>query len=426
MGINFNDADGIEPELLQQAQNGEALMKSSTDKGNSIISPETVKKDSGGGGGGGGGGQKSIDQVIADAEVGMNVVSKTAAQGGFKSSEKDKFDLIQAHGEWVKARNENINCPDKIVKTSVRYTTLVNGKAGQNEIIKAHQDHLNAKETCNKSGDLVVATANNYIKVFNRVKENQLKEQNIYQVEPMMTNVEKFQNRSGSGSVIEGFNYYGDDDSYADNPKSDASYNQRLPRYNQSDKTTSVTDKSTLPWNLYYNDCYGSPNVVSCKNAHRRKDEYISTINYLFDQAGKKLQVYYNVAVTLNSQVPGVSTSLSNLVVGTNTVQTSLENQKKDIDLYKQQALYNYDQYNSLSFIEDMFVFVYYAVFVIFVYMSIRDFYSSYGGYDKRNIIILILLGVYPKYILKIVLWILNVLTEITRMLGLKNVSFWY
>jgi len=422
MGIDFSDADGIEPELLQQAQNGEALMKSSTDKGNSIISPETVKNDSGGGGRGGGGGQKSFNQVMAHAEVGMNVVSTIAEQGGFKGPEKDKFDLIQAHRDWVKARNENINCPDKIVKTSVRYTTLVNGKAEQNQIIKAHQDHLNTKETCNKSVGNVIEKANNYVKVFNRVKENQLKEQNIYQVEPMTTNVEEFQTRSGS--VIEGFNYYNVDNSYADNPTGAASYNQRLPRYNQSDKTTSATTKSTLPWNQYYNEC--APGAASCKESHRKKDEYISTINYLFDQAEKKLQVYYNVAVTLSSTVPGVSNSLTSLVVGTNTVETSLENQKKDIDLYKQQALYNYDQYNSLSFIEDMFVFVYYAVFAIFVYMSIREFYSSYGGYDKRNIIILILLGVYPKYILKIVLWILNGLTEITRMLGVKNVSFWY
>ena len=106
-------------------------------------------------------------------------------------------------------------------------------------------------------------------------------------------------------------------------------------------------------------------------------------------------------------------------------VSTAIENQKKEIDLYKQRALYNYDEYNSLSFIEDMFVFVYYAVFAIFVFMSIREFYSS-GTYDKRNIVILILLGIYPKYILIVVLWLLNGLTEIMRMLGLKNVSFWW
>lgn len=420
MGIDFSDADGIDPELLQQAQDGEALMKSSSDKGNSIISPETVKKDIDDEGGGG---QKSFNEVKKNAEAGMNVVNKVAEQGGFKGPEKDKFDLSEAYREWVNVRNEYINCPNKIVKTSVRYTTLVNGKAGQNQIIKAHQDHLNTKERCNKSAGIVIEKANNYVKVFNRVEENRLKEQNIYpvSVEPMTTNVEKFQNRSsGSGSVIEGFDYYNVDDSYANK----GAFNQRLPRYSDTSNYKDTDGKSTLPWNQYYNIC--DAGAASCKEAHRKKDEYISTINYLFDQAEKKLQVYYNVAVTLNSRVPGASNSLSKLVVGTNTVKTSLENQKKDIDLYKQQALYNYDQYNSLTFIEDMFIFVYYAVFAIFVYMSIRDFYSSYGGFDKRNIIIIILLGVYPKYILKITLWLLNGITEITRMIGVKNVGFGY
>ena len=44
MGIDFSDADGIEPELLKEAQDGEAMMKSSTDTGNSFILPETVKR----------------------------------------------------------------------------------------------------------------------------------------------------------------------------------------------------------------------------------------------------------------------------------------------------------------------------------------------------------------------------------------------
>jgi len=55
----------------------------------------------------------------------------------------------------------------------------------------------------------------------------------------------------------------------------------------------------------------------------------------------------------------------------------------------------------------------------------LREFFSSSGTYDKRNIAILILLGLYPKYILPIVLWILNGLTRITEIIGLKNVRFW-
>jgi hypothetical protein len=106
-------------------------------------------------------------------------------------------------------------------------------------------------------------------------------------------------------------------------------------------------------------------------------------------------------------------------------VEALLENQKKSIALNKQNALYDYDEYNSLSFYEDLVMFLYYAVFAIFVIMSLRDFFSSSGAYDKRNIVILILLGLYPKYILPVVLWILNGLTRVTEILGLKNIRFW-
>ena len=157
------------------------------------------------------------------------------------------------------------------------------------------------------------------------------------------------------------------------------------------------------------------------------RDRYISSINSLFDKAEEKLKLY-QYAIQLKSMDANNGSTLDSLLDANNgeVVNIAIENQKKDIALHKQQALYNYDQYNSLSFIEDMFIFVYYAVFAMFVVFSLREFFSSYGSYDKRNIAIIILLGVYPKYILKLVLWLLNGLTEITQMLGVKNVSFWY
>jgi len=420
MGIDFSDADGIEPELLEQAQAGEAAMKNVPDVANPIISPESVND---GGGGGGGGGQKSFNQVMASANNNMKVVKQVIGQGGFSGPDKDKYDITEAHNEWVKARNVNINCPDIITKTSIRYTTLVNGKAAENEILKAYQSHNGLKKLCGNSRERVLTTARKYIEVDRRVRENQLKEQNIYPVEAMTTRG----SGGGSGGVIEGFNYYNVDDSYIANPVAPGIFNQRLPRYNQSNRTEARTDKATLPWTEYYTVCDGGDRF--CEKAHTEKDKYITTINSLFDKADEKLKLYQN-AIQLKSMNMKDSSNQSTLnkILDANNgavVSTAIENQKKEIDLYKQQALYNYDEYNSLSFIEDMFVFVYYAVFAIFVYMSIREFYSS-GIYDKRNIIILILLGIYPKYILIVVLWLLNGLTDITRMLGIKNVSFWW
>lgn len=425
MGIDFSDADGIEPDLLAQAQDGESLMKRSSDTANVVISPETAKRD------GGGGEQKSFSQVLDSSKKNMNVVDKVISQGGFAGEDKDKFDLSQSYIEWIKSRNKYINCPDQIIKTSVRYTTLVNGKSEQNVIIKAHNEHLNTKKMCDKSSDDVVINAEKYIETDRRVRENRLKRQNTYQDQgftTMTATVEKFQTRGAGGSVIEGFNYYNVDNSYIANATvgGKLTYNQRLPRYIQNNKSSSDTDKVTLPWNQYYSQCTDS----FCENAHELKDQYIKSINSLFDKAEEKLKLYQTAIgiKTMDTSKGSTKSTLDNLLAANNgsALNIVVENQKKDIAIYKQDALYNYDQYNSLSFIEDMFIFVYYAVFAMFVVFSLREFFSPAQNYDKKNIIILILLGIYPKYILKIVLWILNGLTEITRMLGLKNVNFWY
>jgi hypothetical protein len=406
MGIDFSDADGIEPELLQQAQSGEIAMKNIPAVANPIISPESVK---------GSGGQKSFEQVMIAANNNMEAVKDVSLAGGFTGPDKDKFDLIEAYNEWVKARNENINCPNQITKTSVRYTTLVNGKVDQNQIIKAHQDRVTTKESCDKSSLRVTKAAEKYIEIDRRVNDNKLKSQNSYPVNTMSTD------------IIEGFNYYNVDDSYIDNPTvAKDTYSQRLPRYTQSNKTIMDISKSILPWGEYYTDCQGDK---FCENAHQLKDKYIASINSLFDKADEKLKLYQNAIQLKSMDMSNASSknTLDKLLDANNqtAIYTAIENQKKEINLYKQQALYNYDQYNSLSFMEDMFVFVYYAVFAIFVYMSIRDFYSS-GTYDKRNIIVVILLAIYPKYILIVVVRILNLLTDIIGMFGINNVSFWW
>jgi hypothetical protein len=398
MGINFDDAEGIDPNLLQQAKDGEAAMKNVKKVSDPIIAPESIKK-------GSPTNQRSFNDIMASADANMSQVCGVVKQGGFTGEARDKSDLLDAYNDWVRARNVYNQCPDKIVKTSVRYTTLVNGKADQNQIITAHQEQKQTKETCDKAAADLIRSANKYIETDRRVKENWMKEQQTFPVETTQTKIENFQVRGGT-SVIEGFDFDKE--------------HQPLPRYDRSATTT-------IPWNEYYTIC---GNDAFCENAHQIKDQYVATVNTLFKKAEEKLVLYKTLIDQKKSQESGTlrgQSTLNNLLDGNNgeVVNTVIQNQKKEIDLYKQQALYDYDKYNSLSFIQDTVIFIYYAVFAIFVYMSIRDFYS-YGTYDKRNILILILLGIYPKYILNVVLWVLNILNRLAHMLGLKNVSFWY
>ena len=209
--------------------------------------------------------------------------------------------------------------------------------------------------------------------------------------------------------------------------------NVRLPSYDDTTRTTDVANEgkaggaTILPWSEYYVDCdqahpgSGSDVIQArtrCNNANKEKDKYIKTINNEFDRADRLLNILYNIQ--LKSSFRGNTN-----VLDPKDLEAILENQKKNIALNKQNALYDYDEYNSLSFYEELVSFLYYAVFAIFVIMSLRDFFSSSGAYDKRNILILILLGLYPKYILPVVLWILNGLTRVGEILGLKNVRFW-
>ena len=441
MGINFNDAEGIEPELLEQAKKGESMMKKtvSTD----VEATKLTNR------GGGTGNAKSIQEVIRDSEQDLTKVRQLGLQGGFTGPEKDKYDLSLAHAEWVHARNIERKCDHDVKETSVKYTALVNGKAQTHEINKAHSDWKTKRETCKKIDSELLEKANKYIEVDRRVRQNKKAADEYPATLPSgstTTTRERFQVARDEGmselglegftGVKEGFNFY-NGTSYEDGNSvlSNASgttpavmnFNVRLPQYIDSTRNTNVVTEGTtatiLPWREYYVDCdeayKGDTEAITrCKHANKEKDKYIKTINHEFDRADRLLNILYNIQ--LKSSFRG---NLNYLAPG--DVEAILENQKKNIALNKQNALYDYDEYNSLAFYEELVLFLYYAVFAIFVLLSMREFFSSSGAYDKRNIIILILLGIYPKYILQVVLWILNIFTQVASILGLKNVRFW-
>jgi hypothetical protein len=441
MGIDFNDAEGIEPELLEQAQKGEAMMKETV-----ATDGESLKIS---GGGGGGGGQLSFDQVLQQSQDKITDVKKIMSMGGYKGEEKCKYETSLAHAEWVHSRNLEKKCTNNVKEKSVKYTALVNGKAQTHEINKAHKEWTDIRDKCGKSMTDVIEKANKYIETDRRCRLDKAADNDIYpsllsdekkagfevRREVNTANVEGFVGTSGS--IKEGFDFYNGSAHNGGNSvvvgatgttPAIMKFNKRLPRYadGTGNRASSDADTNTiLPWGDYYTPCSSSTTRIQaelCQNANIQIDKYANTINTLFDRADDLLNTYYKVSLT-SSQSPE---KLNEILLSDKNIKSVIENQKKNIALHKQNALYDYDEYNSLSFYEDLVAFIYYAVFAILVFMSLREFFSSASGaYDKRNIIILILLGIYPKYILPVVLWILNSLTKITELLGVKNVRFW-
>jgi hypothetical protein len=433
MGIDFSDAEDIPPETDQKARQSEAAMTATAATEDAALAIS---------GGGGSDAQRSIEEVLQKSQNDLTKVRQIISQGGFTGAEKDKYTMSLHHAEWVHSRNLYMKCDNNIKETSVKYTALVDGKAQSHEIAKAHKVWKDTREKCQKSGADLSEKANQYIETDRRARANKKAEEDIYPpVGP-----QGFQVRSGSGGrgggvegfaglggdeLKEGFDFYNDSAVVAngDVPGTTPAvkkFNARLPRYKDASRSISATDEQTiLPWGEYYTDCAGveEANKAKCEIANKAKDEYINSINTLFDKSDRLLNTYYKLH---SADANTSSAELEKLLLDDSDITSIMNNQQKNIALYKQNALYDYEEYNSLAFYEDLVGFLYYAVFVIFLVMSLRDFFSSVGGsYDKRNIIILILLGIYPKYILPVVLWMLNGLTKITEMVGLKNVRFW-
>jgi hypothetical protein len=227
---------------------------------------------------------------------------------------------------------------------------------------------------------------------------------------------------AGVGRITEGFDFAEREGLPNDN--TGGKWNVRIPLYTDSGSArTTATDKKTLPWVEYYKDCntggLSTDAILSCKIANNTINTYIQKINSEFDRADWLLNAYYAILTKSDSQ------SNLTLLLEEKDIQSILDTQKKNINLYKQNALYDYEEYNSLAFYEDLVHFLYYAVFIIFAVLSLRTLFTG-GNIEYRLIGIVVVLGIYPKYILQVVLWIVELIEKILEMLGLKNVRFWH
>jgi len=407
--LNVEDADGIEAKPQNQARKGKATAGAAADANAAAVKMTD--------------GNRPIEEVIAKSQGDLIKIPRIINEGVYSGPQKDKYLISLHHAEWIQARNKYIDCDRNIEKKSIEYTALVKGKAQGHEIIKAHNEWDEMKNKCSNSGRELMDKAVQYVETDRRVRENKKKEDSIYTpVQGFQVSREGFM--VGEEPVKEGFDFYEEHTVAVNAPigieqNRVPRYNVRLPLLSDENANRSTGDgKTIIQWDQYYVDCsQQDAGKETCTLAVNKKNEYISGINKNFERANRLLNTYYNVSNKSDSQ-----SKLTLLEEA--DIKSILENQKKNIALIKQNALYDYDEYNSLAFYEDLVFFLYYALFLMFLFISIREYFST-SSYSYSNIVILILLGTYPKYILIAVLWILNGLTKITDALGLKNVNFW-
>lgn len=417
--INIEDAKD-EPELQEKTRMGLAAASKTA-----ATDAEAVRMTDGE--------QRSIEEVVDKSKNDLVKVKKIINQGGFTGPEKDKYMISLHHAEWIYARNLYRQCDFNIIDKSTKYTNLVKKKANKNDIVKAHQEWQNTRNKCRTSSNNLLVKAEQYIETDRRVRANKKVEGNIYpdiggKPEPFEVQRSGYTNQlvegfAGVGRITEGFDFATISDPPANNPND--KFNSRIPLYRDRGTTrTTATDKTTLPWEQYYTSCDSlgrdatEANRLSCKNANSTIDTYIKKINSEFDRADWLLNAYYAIMTKGDNQ-----SKLT--LLEERDIQSILDTQKKNINLYKQNALYDYEEYNSLAFYEDLVHFLYYAVFIIFAVLSLRTLFTG-GNIEYRLIGIVVVLGIYPKYILQVVLWIVELIEKILEMLGLKNVRFWH
>lgn len=418
------------------AQDGGNMMRES-----SAIALDGVSEtgDSGGGGSkyntsnnaAGGNGSMNIKTELANIKKDAEAAGKFVEQGGVSGTKRDNYERTIKYNDWVSSRFFYDDCDNQVKEKSIYYTTLVNGKATDNQIMNAYQLKESIKDNCDKAGNSLLTNAINYIEIDHRVKENQkAKIVNIDGVEGFQFRSETdtatatdTSNSTVTATEKEGFEWYRGE------PRSSgvriANMNPRLPLYSEQNISTG-DGTGILNWKKFYTDCkiQGANSIISCESAMNNKNTYIKAINNLFFEADTLINVL-NQIVNPSAGSGSNASSGSDNAKRNKVLQRVVEQQSSEIDVFKQKAQYSYEEYNTLTYVEDAIIFIYYALVVIYVLLFCRDWIVTRPPFDIRQYIVILMMALYPRYILKIVLWVLLGLTKFVQLLGIKNVEFW-
>ena len=433
------------------AQDGGNMMR---DSSSMAIDAVSETGDSGGGGNrrgsnnnldnnaaDGGIGSMNINAELANIKKDAEAAGKFVEQGGVSGTKRDNYERTIKYNDWVSSRFFYDECENQVKEKSIYYTTLVNGKATDNQIMNAYRLKESIKENCDKAGNSLLTSAINYIEIDHRVKENQ--KAKIVNID----GVEGFQFRSDTDTATatatdtaraadtataratvtaedkEGFEWYRDE------PRAsgvrNANMNPRLPLYSEQ-KINTGDGTGVLSWKNFYTDCkiQGANSSISCESAMNNKNTYIKAINNLFFEADTLINVL-NQLVNPTAGSGSSYSSGSDNVNRNKVLQRVVEQQSSEIDVFKQKAHYSYEEYNTLTSVEDAIIFIYYALVVIYVLLFCRDWIMTRPPFDIRQYLIILMMVLYPRYILKVVLWVLLGLTKFVQLLGIKNVEFW-
>ena len=374
----------------------------------------------------------NIKTELANIKKDAEAAGKFVEQGGVSGTKRDNYERTIIYNDWVSSRIFYDECENQVKDKSIYYTTLVNGQAADNVIINAYRLKESTKENCNKAGNDLITKAANYIEIDHRVKENQkAKIINIDGVEGFQFQRDTTTAPTATPTTTapttttdkEGFEWYRGEPRSSGVRNTDM--NPRLPLYSEENIRTG-DGTGVLSWEKFYTDCkiQDTNSIISCKSAMNNKNTYIKAINNLFFEADTLINVLNQLVNTGAVDGAGGGSGSDN-ATRIKVLQHVVDQQSSEIGVFKQKAQYSYEEYNTLTTVEDAIIFIYYALVVIYVVLFCRDWIVTRPPFDIRQYIVILMMVLYPRYILKIVLWFLLGLTKFVQLLGIKNVEFW-
>ena len=98
-------------------------------------------------------GSMNIMKELASIKKDADAAGKFVEQGGVSGTKKDNYERTIKYNDWVSSRFFYDECENQVKEKNIYYTTLVNGKVDNNQIINAYRLKESIKDNCDKAGN---------------------------------------------------------------------------------------------------------------------------------------------------------------------------------------------------------------------------------------------------------------------------------
>lgn len=303
--------------------------------------------------------QKRIDNVFKASDAAsdfakLNILTGGAVaaidKGGYNSPERDTYDVNVAYNDWQSAKKRLMTCP-----LSVRSSAKNVVEASDSNIQDSYSDYTVVKSNCNGYPLLLRKKANQYIETIKRVENNNRIRENTF-IPP----AQQTQQSTTDNTMVERFTISSYNEVEGFELRSIIGGNRVMEGL---DAGAAATDECSTTLTGIAKTNY----ETACSAAKNDKTELRKKIDAAYTDANDAIEILNTLAPL--GDVGEVYTK--ELDSRAKTLQTVLEQQKKDVNTSHRKAFYENQQFTLLlgfegvgNFLYQLLLWVYIAYFI--------------------------------------------------------------